>query len=189
MSDSLRPPGLWPTRLLSPWTFPGKTGVGCHSHFQGIFASQESNLHTLHWQMDSLLLSHLGSLPATHIATLLLIFLLNITLVLQVKITVLATLPWEMVITKNAWVGSNLLCFCLELFWFSSGRPSVRYWGKCAVMCIRSALSNAQMIWLSAGNEKNIHINTPIPMWHCNLVKRIACGGLHYAKRTSSFSG
>jgi len=29
-SDSLRPHGLWPTRLLGPWDFPGmNTGVGC----------------------------------------------------------------------------------------------------------------------------------------------------------------
>ena len=31
MSDSSRPYGLQPTRLLRPWDFPGKsTGVGCH---------------------------------------------------------------------------------------------------------------------------------------------------------------
>ena len=31
MSDSYRPHGLQPTRLPSPWEFPGKsTGVGCH---------------------------------------------------------------------------------------------------------------------------------------------------------------
>ena len=31
MFDSLRPPGLQPTRLLGPWDFPGKhTGVLCH---------------------------------------------------------------------------------------------------------------------------------------------------------------
>ena len=31
MSDSLRPHGLQPTRLLHPWDFLGKnTGVGCH---------------------------------------------------------------------------------------------------------------------------------------------------------------
>ena len=31
LSDSLRPHGLQPTRLLHPWDFPGKsTGVGCH---------------------------------------------------------------------------------------------------------------------------------------------------------------
>ena len=31
VSDSLRPHGLQPTRLLRPWDFPGKsTGVACH---------------------------------------------------------------------------------------------------------------------------------------------------------------
>ena len=31
VSDSSRPHGLQPTRLLRPWGFPGKsTGVGCH---------------------------------------------------------------------------------------------------------------------------------------------------------------
>ena len=31
MSNSLRPHGLQPSRLLCPWDFPGKsTGVGCH---------------------------------------------------------------------------------------------------------------------------------------------------------------
>ena len=32
ISDSLRPHGLWSTRLLCPWDSPGKnTGVGCHA--------------------------------------------------------------------------------------------------------------------------------------------------------------
>ena len=31
ISNSLRPHGLWPTRILCPWNSPGKkTGVGCH---------------------------------------------------------------------------------------------------------------------------------------------------------------
>ena len=35
LSDSLRPHGLQPTRLLCPWDFPGKsTGVGCHRLLQ-----------------------------------------------------------------------------------------------------------------------------------------------------------
>ena len=34
----LRPHGLQPTRLLCPWSFPGKdTGVGCHFRLHGIF--------------------------------------------------------------------------------------------------------------------------------------------------------
>ena len=35
--------------LLYPWNFPGKTtGVGCHFQFQGIFPTQQWNLHLLH---------------------------------------------------------------------------------------------------------------------------------------------
>ena len=35
VSDSSRPHGLQPTRLLHPWDFPGKsTGVGCHCLLQ-----------------------------------------------------------------------------------------------------------------------------------------------------------
>ena len=37
VSDSLKPHGLQPTRLLCPLYFPGKhTGVGCHALLQGI---------------------------------------------------------------------------------------------------------------------------------------------------------
>ena len=55
-------PWAVPPRLLCPWNSPGKnTGVGYHFLFQGIFPTQESDPHLLHWQVDSLLLSHLGS--------------------------------------------------------------------------------------------------------------------------------
>ena len=44
VSDSLRPHGLQPTRLLGPWDFPGmNTGVGCRFLLQGIFLIQGSN--------------------------------------------------------------------------------------------------------------------------------------------------
>ena len=65
MSDSLRPYGLQPTRLLCSWDSPGRnTGVGCHTLLQGIFLTQGSNLCLLcllHWQVDSLPLSHVES--------------------------------------------------------------------------------------------------------------------------------
>ena len=42
MSDSSRPHGLQPTRLLCPWDFPGKsTGVGCHCLLQHKLTTQE----------------------------------------------------------------------------------------------------------------------------------------------------
>ena len=53
---------LKPAKLLCPWNVPGKnTGVGCHFVLQEIFPTQGSNAGLLHWQVDSLLLSHLGS--------------------------------------------------------------------------------------------------------------------------------
>ena len=55
----LQPHGLWPARLLWPRDFSGKnTGVGCHFLLHGIFLAQESNLFLLHWQAESLPLSH-----------------------------------------------------------------------------------------------------------------------------------
>lgn len=125
---------------------------------------------------------------ASHIATLLFILHLKIDLDIQVKIAGVTTLLWEMCITKNAWIGNNPLCSCLELFWVSSGGSSPCYWGKCAVMCIKSALSNAQMMAFFREWRKYTYKH-PIPKWHCSLVKRIACGAVHYAKRSSSFSG
>ena len=62
VSSSLQHHGLQPARLLCPRDFAGKnTGVGCHFLLQGIFPIQGSNPHFLHWQVDSLPLSHLGS--------------------------------------------------------------------------------------------------------------------------------
>ena len=62
---TLQPHGLQPTRLLSPWDFPGKnTGVDCHFLLQESFPTQGLNLSLLrlsNWQVDSLPLHHLGS--------------------------------------------------------------------------------------------------------------------------------
>ena len=48
-----------PTRLLCPWSLPGKnTGVGCHFLLQGIFPTQGSNLHLLHLLVGRRILCH-----------------------------------------------------------------------------------------------------------------------------------
>ena len=52
MSDSQRPHGLQPTRLLHPWDFPGKsTGVECHcllhmTNLDSILKSRDITLPT-----------------------------------------------------------------------------------------------------------------------------------------------
>ena len=58
VSDSLRPYGLQPARLLNPWILQARIleWVATPSS-KGIFLSQGSNLHflrLLHWQMHSL---------------------------------------------------------------------------------------------------------------------------------------
>ena len=58
ISNSLPLHGLYSTRLLCPWDFPGKNiEMGCHFLLQGIFPTQGWNLHLLrllHWQVDYL---------------------------------------------------------------------------------------------------------------------------------------
>ena len=65
VSNSLRPYGLQPARLLCPWNSPGKNiGVGCHAPLQGIFPTQGSNPHLLcllHCRWILYPLNHLGS--------------------------------------------------------------------------------------------------------------------------------
>ena len=65
MSNSLRPRGLYPTRLHCPQNSPGKnTGVGCYEFLQGIFLIQGSNLGLPHCRQILYHLSHQGSHPS-----------------------------------------------------------------------------------------------------------------------------
>ena len=73
VSNSQRPHGLQPTRLLYPWNFPGKsTGGGCHGLLQNhsiaiiysylfsniyIVTSLESQLHNIHFFINQSLVS------------------------------------------------------------------------------------------------------------------------------------
>ena len=62
VSDSW-PHGLYPARLLCLWDFSGKnTGVGFYFLLWEILLDRRLNPRLLHWQVDSLPLSHLGSL-------------------------------------------------------------------------------------------------------------------------------
>ena len=56
-----RPHGLYTPGSSVHLIFPARIWVGCHFLFRGIFSTQGRNLHFLHWQANSLPLSHLGS--------------------------------------------------------------------------------------------------------------------------------
>ena len=59
MPNSMRPYGLYPTRLLCPWDSPGKnTGVDCDFHLQDIFPTQGLNPSLLYCRWISLPLSY-----------------------------------------------------------------------------------------------------------------------------------
>ena len=63
VSDSLRPHGLQPTRLLCSRNSPSRnTGVGCHFLLQGLFPTQGSSLGLPHCRHTLYQLSHRGSL-------------------------------------------------------------------------------------------------------------------------------
>ena len=63
VSNTFRPHGLEPTRLLCSWDSPGKTiGVGCHALLQGVFPAQGLNLCLLSLlHCRQILYHHLGS--------------------------------------------------------------------------------------------------------------------------------
>ena len=61
MSDSQRPQGLQPTRLLRPWDSPGKnTGVCCPALLQGIFPTQGPDPSLPHCRQILCLLNYQG---------------------------------------------------------------------------------------------------------------------------------
>ena len=67
VSDSQRPHGLQPTRLLHPWDFPGKsTGVGCHCLLQHycIFAHKYTDCKSAMYTH-----SHTVSTKVLHVST------------------------------------------------------------------------------------------------------------------------
>ena len=87
-------------RFLCPEDFPGKkTVVGCHFLLLGFFLTQESNLCLLHWQADSLLLSHEESPPTGAICS------LQQCLVLHHPLNYILLCPWDSPGTILEWVA------------------------------------------------------------------------------------
>ena len=79
--------GLQPTKLLSPWDFPGKdTGMGHHFLLQGIFPTQGSNVGLLHCRQILYQLSYKGN-PANRISQ-------SVQLVQSLNCVRLFATPW-----------------------------------------------------------------------------------------------
>ena len=133
-----------------PWDFPGNnTGVGCHFLLQGIFPTQGSNPSLLHWQVDSLQLSHQGS---PHISVNIYFFLYfdYFTLYDNSKF-IHITYNWFNFILFYGWVISHCIHVPHLLYpficqWTSRLLPRPDYWNSTAMNIVLHVFFE---LWLS----------------------------------------
>ena len=126
MSDSVRPHGLQPTRLLRPWDSPGKnTGVGCHFLLQCMKVESESEVAqscpTLSDPMDCSLPGPPWDFPGNstgvrchcllpiNIWTLLYLTYLGIAFMTHVKVTQLIFLHCKMSLLFTIFLSINII--------------------------------------------------------------------------------
>ena len=118
VSDSLRPHGPWPVRLLCPWDSPGKnTGGSCHALLHGIFPTQKSNPGLLHCRQILYCLSHEGSklVPRGCIFWLFSLFLILKALQIhKLTLTICYPNPLQHSICDGNYQGQTI-----QIFWFS----------------------------------------------------------------------
>ena len=142
VSNSLLLNRLQLARFFSPWNFPGKnTEVGFHFLLQDIFLTQGSNpflLCLLHWQVDSLPLSHFFCVSAasglhTQKGTLtwshrLASFHICISQILTInnKYTKLCVYIYKMIfLFKKHWKNPSYWCF---FFFLDNPRDGGAWW-------------------------------------------------------------
>ena len=137
----LQPHGLQPTRLHCPWDSPGKnTGVGCHFLFQGIFQTHGSNPSLLHWEVNSLPLSHLGSPFISYVVP------LSISLRVNISLTVCSE-NWtgQYIGKRRRGRGNTALCVLMP--------TSLAGWKKAtllpslATLRMRGCVQPSQILW------------------------------------------
>jgi len=106
LCSTLLPP-LWNVAQQAPLSMrsPGKnTGVGCHSLLQGIFPTQESNLHLL-----SLLCWQVGSLPLAPPGKLFLECILNYPVPLHLRVNPEEVKRIHEFVSVTSYLSSSLL--------------------------------------------------------------------------------
>ena len=122
------------------WDSLGKnTGVGCHFLLQGIFPTLGSNLsllYLLHWQADSLPLSHLGSW--THHVVVQLLSPVQILMTpwdAACQASLSFTISWSLLklISFEIVMPSNHLILCCPLFPLPSIFPKIRVFSESAL--------------------------------------------------------
>ena len=163
MSISLRSHGLQPARLLCLWDFPGKnTGVDCHFLLQGIVPTQGYNfLHLLHWQADSLPLSHLKS-PET----------LNIFIRFSISIIAFLANFWTCVLAVSflfiTLMGASFFIRSPSGFWKANSLLSVKKKTACSLHGVYSYFEYRLVIW-DLSTRENVWSEIATFPWICIL--------------------
>ena len=130
----LWPRKLWPTRLLSPWDFPGEiTGEGCHALLQGIFPTQGSNLCLLP-------LSHQVSLRLHNLPS---------------KVEKTGSKP-KFSQMQRLWVAQDTLLPWQQVLLYRCRTRSFRPWGEGWVILVKMNLGRLfveSSIWIGGKNK------------------------------------
>ena len=118
--------------------FPGKnTGVGCHFLLQGIFLSQGLSPHLLHWQVDSLPLSQLGSPQFSSVAQSCQTLCDQRTAAHQTSLSFTISQSLFKFMSIELVMPFNHLILCHPILLLHSIFPSIRVFSNELTLCIR----------------------------------------------------
>ena len=138
--------------------FPGKnTRMGGHFLLQGIFPTQGSNQGLLHWEADSLPLSHLGSpdsfIQFTSFAQSCLTLCNSMDCSMPASLSI--TNSWSLVklMSIESVMPSNYLILCHRLLLLPSIFPSIRAFSNESVLRIRCPKYWSFIFNISPSNE------------------------------------
>ena len=119
VSESLQPHGLYPTRLLRPWDFPGQnTGVGCHFLLQRIFPTQGSNPGLPHCRQTLYHLSHKINFQKWWDLNLLNVLMLKFSSAFEIKVKKFNKL--SNIVSMGITGLTHWIPICQTLLWFKN---------------------------------------------------------------------
>ena len=129
LTDSLRPHGLFPTRLLCPWDFPGKhPGGGCHFLFLGILPNQGWNSCLLYWH---------GSVQVSLVAQLCPTLYDPGIAAHQASLSIINSRSLLQLMTIESVMPSSHLIFCHPLLLLLPIPTSIRVFSNESTLCMR----------------------------------------------------
>ena len=147
VSDSSRPHGLQPTRLLRPWDFPGKsTGVGCHCLLRVKQLPSNKNKFPTRWHTWRTGPSNTAEASTTELTlrfssvqllSRVQLFATPWTAARQASLSITNSQSLLKLMSIESVMPSNHLILCHPLLLLPSIFPSIRVFSNESVFCIR----------------------------------------------------